>query len=57
VCEESWRSEFATTASEAAEEAILNSMITAETTIGRDGQVRKSLQEYIDAILAYGKKA
>jgi D-aminopeptidase len=32
---------------EGTEEAILNSMITAEQTIGRDGNLRPSLKEYI----------
>lgn len=32
---------------EATEEAILNSMITAETTEGREGNIRYSLQEFI----------
>lgn len=31
---------------EATEEAVLNSMICAETTIGRDGNIRRSLKEY-----------
>ncbi len=36
---------------EATEEAILNSMICAETTKGRDANVRYSLKEYIGEIL------
>lgn len=36
---------------ECTEEAILNSLITANTTIGRDGNIRKSLKEYIHRIL------
>lgn len=32
---------------EATEEAVLNSMVCAETTVGRDGHIRHSLQEYI----------
>lgn len=34
-------------AGEAVEEAILNSMVCAETTIGKDGNVRESLSKYI----------
>lgn len=37
--------------SEATEEAILNSMICAETTEGRDNHVLHSLEEYMDRIL------
>lgn len=37
--------------SDATEEAVLNSMICAETTKGRDGHIRYSLQEFIDEIL------
>jgi D-aminopeptidase len=33
---------------EAVEEAVLNSMITAETTTGRNGNSRTSLQEYVE---------
>lgn len=33
---------------EAVEEAILNSMITADTTVGRNGHIRRSLKEYKD---------
>jgi len=33
---------------EATEEAIYNSMITANTTVGRNGHIRKSLKEYIE---------
>ena len=36
---------------EATEEAILNSMICAETTIGKNGHTRYSLKEYIKYIL------
>ncbi|QZY55897.1 P1 family peptidase [Crassaminicella profunda] len=36
---------------EAVEEAILNSLITGKSTIGRDGNHRKSLNEYMDSIL------
>ncbi len=36
---------------EATEEAILNSMLTASTTTGRDGNTRRSLAEYIDQLL------
>jgi len=32
---------------ECTEEAILNSMITAKTTAGKDGHIRKSLKEYL----------
>ncbi|WP_427339795.1 P1 family peptidase [Caloranaerobacter sp. DY30410] len=35
---------------EATEEAILNSLICADTTKGRDGHIRYSLKEYIDLI-------
>ncbi|ARU64005.1 aminopeptidase [Tumebacillus avium] len=38
--------------SEASEEAILNSMTAAKTTVGRDGHVRKGLSEYLAAVLA-----
>ncbi len=41
---------------EATEEAILNSMICAETTVGRGGNTRVSLKEYIHEILAEGKQ-
>lgn len=37
--------------SEATEEAILNSLICADTTKGRDGHIRYSLKEYIDLIM------
>ncbi|MFA9555971.1 P1 family peptidase [Evansella sp. AB-rgal1] len=36
--------------SEATEEAILNSMVTAETTVGRDGNTVESLKDYIDQL-------
>jgi len=36
---------------ECTEEAILNSMITARTTVGMDGHVRRSLAEYADLVL------
>jgi D-aminopeptidase len=36
---------------EATEEAILNALICADTTEGRDGHIRKSLREYIEYIL------
>lgn len=36
---------------ESTEEAIYNSMITAETTVGRKGNIRKSLREYINSII------
>jgi D-aminopeptidase len=35
-------------AAESTEEAVLNSMITAERTVGRDGHIRRSLKEYIN---------
>ncbi len=38
---------------EATEEAILNSLICAETTVGRDGHVLQSLKEYIDEIISF----
>jgi D-aminopeptidase len=38
-------------AAEAVEESILNSMICAETTVGKDGHTRHSLKEFIDYIL------
>ena len=34
-------------AAEATEEAVLNSMICAQTTVGRDGNTRRSLQNYM----------
>lgn len=37
--------------SESTEEAILNSMICADTTIGKDGHIRVSLKEYIDKLI------
>jgi len=37
-------------AAESVEEAILNSMITAETTTGIEGNARKSLQEYMQLL-------
>lgn len=36
---------------EAVEEAILNSLVTAETTIGRDGHIRYSLKEFIKELI------
>lgn len=36
---------------EATEEAILNALICADTTEGRDGHIRHSLKEYIDLII------
>lgn len=33
---------------ESTEEAVLNSLITANTTVGRDGNIRYSLKEYIE---------
>lgn len=36
---------------EAVEEAILNSLICAETTEGRDGHIRYSLKKYIDKLV------
>lgn len=36
---------------QATEEAILNSLFCAKTTIGRDGHTRKSLETYIDKII------
>ncbi|WP_432408309.1 P1 family peptidase [Wukongibacter sp. M2B1] len=38
-------------AAEATEEAILNSLICADTTKGRDGHIRKSLKEYVNLVL------
>lgn len=38
-------------AEESVEEAILNSLICADTTVGRDGHIRHSLKEYIGGIL------
>ncbi|MFC7392241.1 P1 family peptidase [Scopulibacillus cellulosilyticus] len=35
-------------AAEATEEAVLNALVTAETTVGRDGYRAESLREYID---------
>jgi len=37
---------------ESVEEAVLNSMVCAAPTSGRDGHVRRSLAEYMDLILA-----
>lgn len=37
-------------AAEATEEAIINSMVTAEQVIGRDGNTRKSLQSYMASL-------
>lgn len=37
-------------AAEATEEAILNSLVTAESCVGRDGNTRKSLGEYMGLI-------
>jgi D-aminopeptidase len=37
---------------ESTEEAVLNSLICADTTQGRYGHVRCSLKEYIHAILS-----
>lgn len=39
-------------AAESIEEAILNSLICAKTTVGKDGHTRKSLCEYIDRIFS-----
>ena len=38
---------------EAEEEAVLNSMVTARTVTGYDGTVKRSLSEFMDAILAW----
>ena len=38
---------------EAEEEAVLNSMVTARTVTGYDGTVKRSLNEFMDAILAW----
>ncbi|TDT62763.1 P1 family peptidase [Fonticella tunisiensis] len=38
-------------AAETIEEAILNSLVCAETTVGRDGHTRHSLKEFIEDIL------
>lgn len=43
-------------AAEASEEAILNSMTAAKTTVGRDGHVRKGLSEYLEAVLAESRE-
>ncbi|ASS77141.1 aminopeptidase [Tumebacillus algifaecis] len=40
---------------EASEEAILNSLTAAKTTIGREGHLRKGLSEYLDAIIKQAK--
>lgn len=42
-----------TAVGEITEEAVLNSMICAETTQGRDDHIRYSLMEYIDQILTH----
>ncbi|MCM0650146.1 P1 family peptidase [Clostridium swellfunianum] len=39
-------------AAECIEESILNSLICADTTVGRDGHTRHSLKEFIDAIVS-----
>ncbi|HWR41025.1 MAG TPA: P1 family peptidase [Patescibacteria group bacterium] len=36
---------------EATEEAVLNALVCAETTVGRDGNVRHSLREYLEALI------
>lgn len=41
-------------AAECVEESILNSLITAETTIGRQGNTRKSLKDYYEKIVEMG---
>lgn len=41
---------------EATEESILNSLISAETTVGRDDNTRYSLKKYIDKILNNGNE-
>lgn len=41
-------------AAEAVEEAILNSLITAKTTVGRNGNTRKSLSEYMGMLAEKG---
>lgn len=41
-------------AAEAVEEAILNSLITAKTTVGRNGNTRKSLSEYMEILVKKG---
>ncbi|MFZ5986957.1 MAG: P1 family peptidase [Bacillota bacterium] len=38
-------------AAESTEEAVLNSLVCADTTLGRDGHMRHSLKEYIHKIL------
>lgn len=38
-------------AAESVEEAVLNSMVCAETTVGRDGNTRHSLKEHMDCIV------
>lgn len=38
-------------AAESVEEAVLNSMVCAAPTLGRDGHTRRSLREYMDLIL------
>jgi D-aminopeptidase len=43
-------------AAEATEEAILNALICADTTKGRDGNIRHSLREYIDLIMKKGHR-
>lgn len=37
---------------EATEEAILNSLVAAETKVGRDGHVRKSVNQFMDKVIA-----
>ena len=43
----------ATSGSEAEEEAVLNSMVTANAVTGFDGTVKRSLREFMPEILAW----
>ena len=43
----------ATTVAEAEEEAVLNSMVTAQTVTGYQGTVKRSLSEFMDQILSW----
>ena len=38
---------------EAEEEAVLNSMVTAQTVTGYQGTVKRSLSEFMDQILSW----
>lgn len=50
VINENYIDKFFLAVREGVEEAVLNSMITAETTVGRDQHIRKSLRAYDDLL-------